>query len=71
MHPNPIKDVLIISNTTPITAIEVTSILGKQILSKSINTTEVRVDLSQLSDGVYFVKIRSKAQEKIVKIIKE
>jgi len=71
VYPNPVKDILQISNTSMITTIEISSILGKQILSKSVDALATKIDLSEFSNGVYFLKIMSDNGEKIVKILKE
>lgn len=71
VYPNPVKDMLQIRNTSTITSIEITSILGKQIYSKSIDTLETEIDISAFTNGVYFVKIMSDDGEQTIKIIKE
>lgn len=69
--PNPIKNSLTISNASIINAVEITSVLGQRIIHKSVNDLQTEIDLSQLSTGIYLVKISSDGQEKKVKIIKE
>ena len=71
VYPNPVKDVLQIRNTSLISSIEITSVLGKQILLKTVDNLTTEIDLNEFSNGVYFVKIKSNEGEKIVKIIKE
>ena len=71
VFPNPVKDVLLISNSSNITSVEITSVLGKQIVSTSVEALHTEMDLSELSNGVYFVKIKGDEGERIVKIIKE
>lgn len=70
-YPNPVKNSLSISNASLIEEIEITSLLGQKILTKKINELQTELNLSELSNGVYFVKVRSEGQEKTVKIIKE
>ena len=69
--PNPVKNTLSISNDSTISKIEITSILGQTMLSKKVNELQTEIDLSSLSNGIYFVKATSEGQEKTVKIIKE
>jgi uncharacterized repeat protein (TIGR01451 family) len=71
VYPNPAKDKLHISNYSIITAIEITSVLGKQVLSKTTNKTSLEVDISTFTSGVYFVKIKNENAEKTIKLIKE
>ena len=70
-YPNPIKNSLFISNNSEIDAVEITSVLGQKMMHKEINALQVEVDLSGFSNGIYFVKITSEGQEKIIKIIKQ
>jgi hypothetical protein len=70
-YPNPVKNTLTISNASTIDAIEITSILGQKMLSKKVNELQTEINLSSLSNGIYFVKVTSEGQEKTVKIIKE
>jgi hypothetical protein len=70
-YPNPVKNSLSISNASLIEEIEITSLLGQKILTKKINELQTELNLSELANGVYFVKVRSEGQEKTIKIIKE
>ncbi|WP_178988120.1 DUF7619 domain-containing protein [Winogradskyella schleiferi] len=71
VYPNPVKDILLISNNSEIFTVEISSILGKQILSKSVDALTTEIDLSKFSNGVYFVKIKNTNRERIVKVLKE
>jgi Secretion system C-terminal sorting domain/SprB repeat len=68
--PNPVKNMLSISNSSTIDEITITSELGKSILDKKINNLSSDIDLSELSNGVYFLKVKSEGKEKTVKILK-
>lgn len=70
-YPNPVKNSLSISNASLIEEIEITSLLGQRILTKKINELQTELNLSELSNGVYFVKVISEGQEKIIRILKE
>lgn len=70
-YPNSVKNSLSIANTSLIEEIEITSLLGQKILTKKINELQTELNLSELANGVYFVKVISEGQEKTVKIIKE
>ncbi|WP_298391661.1 T9SS type A sorting domain-containing protein [Flavobacterium sp.] len=70
-YPNPVKNSLTITNLSTIDKVEITSILGQRILTKKTNDFETELNLSELSNGVYFVKVNSEGQEKIIKILKE
>jgi hypothetical protein len=68
--PNPVKNTLSVANSSTIDAIEITSLIGQPMISKKVNELQTEINLSALSNGIYFVKVTSQGQDKIVKIIK-
>jgi uncharacterized repeat protein (TIGR01451 family) len=70
-YPNPVKNIFTVSNTSVIDNVVVTSVLGQQVLAKSVSGLKAELDLSSLANGVYFVKVTSQKQSKTIKIIKE
>lgn len=72
VYPNPTKNVVNISlKNHNIETIAVADVLGKTVLSETVNSKEAKVDLSQLSKGLYFVKATAGKQQQTFKIIKE
>jgi len=69
--PNPVKNSLTISNNSLIESIEISSILGQKMMRINVNNLQTELNLSGLSNGVYFVKVTSEGQEKTVKIVKD
>ena len=63
-YPNPVKN-------NGFNKIEITAVLGQKMLSQKANGLQTEINLSSLSNGICFVKISAKRQEKIGKIIKE
>jgi hypothetical protein len=55
IYPNPTKDILKIQSTTTIKQVAVYSILRKEIIS----TTSETIDVSNLKNGIYLIKIES------------
>lgn len=70
-YPNPVKDILLVSDTENISSITVFDILGQQLIVQPVNTSESRVDMSGLTTGVYIVKIISDGVIKTIRISKE
>jgi guanyl-specific ribonuclease Sa len=70
-YPNPVKNILTISNTSNIDEVILTSIKGEILLTKRLSSLSSEIDLSNFSKGVYFLKIKTEGTEKTVKIIKE
>ena len=71
VYPNPTKQNLKISNNSIITSIEINSIEGKKVFSKSGFDNVYNVDVSELTNGVYFMRIKGESEEKTIKFIKE
>ncbi len=71
VYPNPVKDIVNISYTQNIDKVQVINLLGQEVITKSINTNEGQIDMSNLSKGVYLIKVTSENLMRIIKIMKE
>lgn len=72
VYPNPVKDILNISNTQNINSVEVFNLLGQKVLTKTTqNATNSQVDLSALAAGSYLVRITADNVTQTVKVIKQ
>ena len=73
VYPNPVKDVVTISNTeASISAIEITDLNGRVVKNMNVTSiSDVQVTVSDLSQGVYMMKITSDKGTATKKIIKE
>ncbi len=70
IHPNPVSDILYFSSEgISIENLSVYAISGQQMMSQSGNTNSI--DVSALSEGIYFLEIRSENRRQILKFIKE
>lgn len=70
-YPNPVKDILTISNTEEITSVSIFNILGQKVLETSLNAREAKIDMSNLSTGSYIAKVMVNDQIKTIKLIKD
>ena len=70
-YPNPVKDVLTLSYNNTITSVEVYNFLGQQIMQKTINLNEAKLDMSQLAAGTYMVKLNTENGSTAVKVLKQ
>ena len=70
-YPNPVKDVLNLSYTTPISSVSVHNLLGQEVMTKSINATQSKIDMSNLSNGTYLVKVTVDGLVKTLKVVKQ
>ncbi|MTH15210.1 T9SS type A sorting domain-containing protein [Flavobacterium sp. LC2016-01] len=70
-YPNPVQDILTIKNNSIIDDVEIIDVSGKSVVFKKINDLQSEIDLSNLSSGVYLMKVKSEGREKTIKIIKK
>jgi Concanavalin A-like lectin/glucanases superfamily/Secretion system C-terminal sorting domain len=70
-YPNPTSNILNISHSEKITDIEVSNVLGQKLIVEKVNKNDCKLDLSNLSNATYFVKIKTFDKEKIVKVLKQ
>lgn len=71
-YPNPVKNTFAVStNLFEIQELNVVDLSGKTLISNLVNDFKSEIDFSKLSKGMYFVKIKSFGNEKIIKVFKE
>ncbi|MPT34731.1 T9SS type A sorting domain-containing protein [Flavobacterium sp. WV_118_3] len=69
--PNPVTNSLTISNPEAFTGITISNLLGQIVFDRNVNTTLHEIDFSNLSKGIYLVRITVNNQNKTFKVIKE
>jgi hypothetical protein len=71
-YPNPTRDSWTIATKSEVmTSIEVYNILGKRVLSMAPNASEVKIDGSSLTTGLYFAQIKSANGVSSIKLVKQ
>ncbi len=70
-YPNPVNDILNLSYNKNITGVAIYNLIGQEVLSKTSTSSINNIDMSQLPNGVYMVKVSADNQVKTLKIIKE
>jgi hypothetical protein len=71
IYPNPVYDVLNISNPTVINFVKIYNFLGQCLFNTSPNGLTSSINMTQFTAGTYFVEIDSEAGKKITKVIKK
>ncbi|MGB0896755.1 MAG: S8 family serine peptidase [Flavobacteriaceae bacterium] len=73
VYPNPTTKYIHVKLPNHIAQVNVVilDVLGKKVFQKKISSAQNRIDVSNLSNGVYFAKIMLKHEAKTFKIIKE
>ncbi|HBN05966.1 MAG TPA: hypothetical protein DD434_09295, partial [Bacteroidales bacterium] len=71
VYPNPAIDYLDISllNNKKIKLINLYDVFGKRLISQSFNQENLRIDISKLSSGMYFVELTNGINKGIKKIV--
>jgi hypothetical protein len=69
--PNPVADVLHIESKDMIKDVTVFNIMVQKILQQKFDNLDVRLQLSQLKAGNYFIKLESDNKSQVIKVIKE
>ncbi len=70
-YPNPVSSVFTIDTSLTDYHIEIFNLLGKEILTRQAVTSSTQLDLSSLTNGVYFVTITSGGESFTIKLVKE
>ncbi len=71
VYPNPVKNLLNVTCQKNIDTIELFDVCGKKLIATQVNTNETSLDISNLSVGIYFVKVYNEFGVKIEKVVKE
>ena len=58
--PNPVSDKVTISSKEIIQTISVFNNLGQTVMKQDVNATQSQMDLSSMTDGIYFIQIQLK-----------
>jgi len=70
-YPNPVDQILNLEYVQAISSVSVYNLLGQRVLIENPNNTAVKIDMSGLNPGTYFVNINSENNSKTVKVIKK
>lgn len=70
--PTPTNNITLIRSNYLVNEISLTNILGKVVISnKNVNSNHVNINLTDLPNNIYFVKVKTKYGVKSIKILKE
>ncbi len=70
VYPNPTNGVVTVELSVNSKVI-VTNILGEVVLTNTLNAGKQTIDISNQSNGIYFVRFSDKSKEQTIKLIKE
>ncbi|MEP5254516.1 MAG: T9SS type A sorting domain-containing protein [Winogradskyella arenosi] len=58
------------SSTSVLTSLDIHSVLGQNVMSKSLSKADESINLSALTNGIYLAEIKINGQSKTIKFIK-
>lgn len=67
LYPNPIKEELVIDYQDKISRFSVYNVLGQEVFSNVYNAKSIKVDLSHIPSGIYWVRINGAVSRKFIK----
>ena len=67
LYPNPVSSILTIAATEKISDIVIADLLGQTVYKQNCDVSQVQVDVTSLSSGIYFVKINGAEVKKFIK----
>lgn len=70
-YPNPVNDILNITDGKNFSSLEIYDFSGKKVFSNDQKSTKLELNLSQLKPGIYLVKINSEGEINTFKFIKK
>lgn len=70
-YPNPVKEVLNIVDTKEISNIAIFDLSGKLVYTQVVNNKQTQINVSNLSKGIYIVKVNVNDDVKTFKILKK
>ena len=70
LFPNPVKNMLQISNLSEVSDLAIYNLLGQEVFAKKSVSSESQIDVSNLNSGTYIVKIANDAKMDSFKIVK-
>lgn len=70
MYPNPVKDKLILKSTDRINTVQIIDISGKVLFIKNMFNSKFEINVSELKNGTYFMKIQTNNKTEILRFVK-
>ncbi|WP_104734460.1 T9SS type A sorting domain-containing protein [Hanstruepera ponticola] len=71
VYPNPAADVIILESKTNLESIIVYDVHGRQVLTQLTSTNQLRLNVSKLVKGIYFLNLKTVDGEQTTKFIKK
>jgi len=70
VYPNPAKDVLNIDYKSELTGVKIYNLLGQEVLNRTTAASQLKLDISEFTSGMYIVKLSTEEGEHSFRIVK-
>lgn len=70
VYPNPAQDVLNIDYKSELTGVKIYNLLGQEVLNRTTATSQLKLDISEFTSGMYIVKLFTEEGEHSFRIVK-
>ncbi len=70
MYPNPTNSTVNINSIENIDSVSIMNILGQTVINKDVNSNDFSLDISELNNGQYFLRLNSNNTTVVKKLIK-
>ncbi|MEP7265782.1 MAG: ELWxxDGT repeat protein, partial [Bacteroidota bacterium] len=71
VYPNPVADILNVTSQNKIESFKIYNSLGKLISVKTVNQQNFQINISQFNSGIYFLNVKTKNSNEVIKVVKE
>ncbi len=71
IYPNPVSGKLNIEASELISSLELIDTNGRVLETSSVNSTNKTIDLTEFTDGIYYLKITQEKEISVKKIVKQ
>ncbi|WP_225035661.1 T9SS type A sorting domain-containing protein [Winogradskyella sp. SM1960] len=71
VYPNPAKDVLNIDYKSALTAVKIYNIVGQEVLHMATTSSQVQLDVSEFTSGIYIVKLFAEEGQHSFRVVKD
>ncbi len=67
VFPNPVDEIIYVEATNNINQISITNLIGQLVYSRSYNSQTVQINVANLPNGIYFLKINGNVVRRFIK----
>ena len=71
MYPNPVKGMLTVEASVPVSSIEIYSLTGALVLSKKGCANKTEIDMDGMPSGIYFIRMVTENTTETMRFVKE